>query len=715
MGLMQKFRQNMPAVIIFLIVMFVALIVFEWGDASRGSGPVINENVIGEVNGTEISAVEFNSRVNNIIEGQRQANPDGEIDEERIREMVWQQMVEEVLVKQTAERLGIFVSDDELREALLFDPPPALKQPFTDTATGNFRQADFFAFMRDIDGFLNQRGVPPEEIQRVKLQIKQLEEALRYERLRQGVESVVTASAIPSPGEARAAFDDQRAKASGSFVMIDAMSISDSAVAVTDEEAKKYYDDHKAEFQQKASREVRYAMFQLNPSAQDSSTVQKRLTTVLSAISRASTPALKDSAFQSYVSQYGAGNYDGNRYVPMQELSPEMQNVLAGAGPGDMVGPVRLSDGNYLIQVADVKDSGEVFVKAQHILLRTTGTKDDSVKAEADKIAARAKGGENFATLAQQFSGDPGSATRGGDLGFFKKGTMVKQFDEAAFAAPTGAIVGPVKTDFGYHIIKVTDRSAKSYKIRDLRFEPRVSNMTKTQLRARAQQFRDKLAEGGSIDSIAAPQKLQVLESGPIDRAQAAGGSMELTNFAYEGQVGDVSDVIVLTDGSLIVGQISKIRTAGVMEFADAKEGIITRLRLKKKLDMLQPRAAKLRAALSAGDSLSKLMTLDSSVQVRPFNDATRTTPFPGVGFDYALTNAVFSLKPGQTSDLIRGERGYYIAAVNNISQPTDKEYETEKPQFIQQLTTQRRQQMYQEWLQKERERAAILDHRQGR
>jgi len=715
MGFMQKLRQNMPAVVIGLIVMFVALIIFEWGDTSRGRKISGGHNAIASVNGDDISAVEYQNRVTDIINAQRAANPDAPVDEERIREQVWQMMVDEMLIRQEAQRLGITISDDELREVLLYDPPPALKQPFVDS-TGTFHQNEYLSFMSDINGFMTARGAQPNDIDKIKKQIKTMEEGIRLDRLREAVQSVVASSAIPSPAEARAAFDDQQAKATGVFALIDATSISDSAVKVSDEDARKYYDAHKGDFQQRNAREVRYAMFNLLPSSSDSSKVAKNLRDVSEALGRATTPQAKDSVFKQFASKLGTSNYNGTSYTPLQEIAPELQTAIQGSEPGAVIGPIRLSEGNFLVNVVDVRDSGEVFVKAQHILLRTApGGNDDSVKALAEKVFQRAKAGEPFEMLVQQFSADPGSAQRGGDLGYFKKGSMVKPFEDAAFAATTGSIVGPVKTEFGYHIIKVTDRSSKSYKLRDIRFDVKVSNITRNEVSRRAAQFREELSKGMVIDTLAAKQKIQVLESGPIDRLQPAGGSMKLTNFAYAGNVGDVSEVIELQGGGYIVGQISKIRKEGMMEFDDAKQTIIAKIRNQRKLDMIKDKATKLRAQLAAGDSLSKLQQIDPTVQVRPFTDVSRSAPFPGVGFDYGLTNAAFNLKLNQTSDLIRGERGYYIVTVANRTQPTDQEFETEKAKFIQNLIAQRRQTSFQEWLQKQRERASIDDYRNTR
>ncbi|MEO6049129.1 MAG: peptidyl-prolyl cis-trans isomerase [Candidatus Kapaibacterium sp.] len=716
---MQKLRQNMPAVIIFLVVMFIALIIFEWGDASRGKGRLHTSNTaIAKVNGEEVSAAVYNQRVADIVKSQREAQPDADVDEERIREQMWNQMVDEVLIHQEAAKLGIVITDDELRENLFYDPPANLKQTFTDS-TGTFLQAEYFDFLRNPRPFLTKRGQNAKQIDDVMKKLTDMQEGIRGELLRQSVESVITSTAIPSPIDAQAAFFAQKAKASGMFALIDAtVSIPDSTIKVSDEDARKYYEDHKNDYQQKASREVRYALFNLTPSAADSAKVANNLRDAMSALAKADAPAAKTKVFEELATKMTPGKYDGAKYTPLQEISPELQSALQGAAPGTVLGPIRLNDGNYLIDVADFKDSGETYVKAQHILLRTTPTgNNDSVKAEAMKIYQRAKSGESFESLAREYSSD-GSAQKGGDLGYFKKGAMVKEFDEAAFATPTGSISEPVKSNFGYHIIKVNDRSTRSYKLHDIRFDVKVSNITRNELARRATVFHDELVKGTPIDTLGKQQNIQILETGPIERLQPAAGSMKLTNFAYEGKAGDVSDVYDLANGSVVVGQLSKVHTDGLMSFDDAKSVVIAKIRQQKKLDMVKEKATKLRASLAPGDSLTKLGSSDPTVQVRTFNDVTRASTFPGVGYDFALTNAVFdsTLAPNQISKgIIRGDRGYYIVTVSNRTQPSLAEYETERPKFMQQFLAQSRQALYETWLKKTRDRVEIVDFRDKR
>jgi peptidyl-prolyl cis-trans isomerase C len=109
-------------------------------------------------------------------------------------------------------------------------------------------------------------------------------------------------------------------------------------------------------------------------------------------------------------------------------------------------------------------------VRASHILIRAATKMDDSEKKEARKklegIRKRLEQGEDFATLAKEFSECP-SAARGGDLGYFGKGKMVKGFEDAAFALKVGELSGIVETDFGFHLIKVTDKKSEGMKSYD--------------------------------------------------------------------------------------------------------------------------------------------------------------------------------------------------------------------------------------------------------
>lgn len=119
-------------------------------------------------------------------------------------------------------------------------------------------------------------------------------------------------------------------------------------------------------------------------------------------------------------------------------------------------------------------------IRAQHILFRTMGepaAKQNEVKKQAEQVLEEARKGADFSGLAKQYSQDPGSASKGGDLGFFGKGVMVKEFEDTAFSLKPGEISGLVKTDFGYHIIKMDESRLKENVDKDKLLEAKKNNV----------------------------------------------------------------------------------------------------------------------------------------------------------------------------------------------------------------------------------------------
>jgi foldase protein PrsA len=119
-------------------------------------------------------------------------------------------------------------------------------------------------------------------------------------------------------------------------------------------------------------------------------------------------------------------------------------------------------------KISQVSDDELEEIRASHILVRVDSSgpdaaaKDKAAKDKIEKALAEIKEGKDFAEVAKQYSEDPGTAQNGGDLGVFGRGRMVKEFEDAAFAAKVGEVVGPIKTTYGYHLIKVTERHPAS-------------------------------------------------------------------------------------------------------------------------------------------------------------------------------------------------------------------------------------------------------------
>ena len=167
-------------------------------------------------------------------------------------------------------------------------------------------------------------------------------------------------------------------------------------------------------------------------------------------------------------------------------------------------------------------------VRASHVLLKTEGKNEADVKKLAEEIAAKAKGGADFAALAKQYSEDETNKDKGGDLDFFAKGAMVPEFDQAAFAMQPGQVSDPVKTSFGYHVIKMVEkRAATSKPLAEV--QAQIEDQLKWQraqdeAQRTADEIAGKLKTAADLDTVAKPRGFTVAESGFFARDEPIAG-----------------------------------------------------------------------------------------------------------------------------------------------------------------------------------------------
>ncbi|WP_369407537.1 peptidylprolyl isomerase [Rhodothermus marinus] len=183
-------------------------------------------------------------------------------------------------------------------------------------------------------------------------------------------------------------------------------------------------------------------------------------------------------------------------------------------------------------------------------------------RQEALELKRQLEQGADFATLAREHSDDPGSARRGGDLGWFGRGRMVEPFEEAAFSAPIGRVVGPVETRFGYHLIEVTGRSNVEVQIADLAMRLAPSLATLNRIQERMEDLAYYAEESGDFEGEAQRMGLQVQEMRVEEDQQflpGIGQSRAILNFLAGADEGDVSQVIELDDRFIVLQLVEVI------------------------------------------------------------------------------------------------------------------------------------------------------------
>lgn len=713
MGIMHRIRTLSPVIITTVMVLFLILMVkpdnFEEtiNTIKRGGG---NASV-GSVNGEEISRAELDSRVADIIEQQRnqakqQGKEDVEIDEASIRQQVWDQIVQEKLLAQEARNAGLTVSIEEVADLLFENPPEYLKNAFKDSS-GTFMRSIYEKLLRNPDSYgdyVRNDADKEEAIREWKRQIKKLTEGETKQKLMTNIQSLVGSGSIISPSHIRRQFDVDNTQVDANIVFLDYSRVPDRDVVVTDDEVATYYEAHKQFYKQKPARKIKYVMFPINPSREDSMLVQKRATFFSGLLSAPG--ANRDSVFEYYVNEY---NGKTNDFKAANEIDPQVMALLAGVAPREVVGPVFVGGRASFLRLDARELGGDTTVRASHILVGF-GTNKDSAKAVANKLFASSKKGD-FAKLASENSIDKQSAMRGGDLDYFGRGRMVPEFEKAAFSASVGSIVGPVESQFGFHIIKVTDKRFEKIKYSEIPMAPTVSSSTRKSLMREAMALKEQVEAGGNIDTISRKNKRMAIETALFEKTSQMLGSYEVVDFAFSHDVGTVSKPFDMKGSSYVITQVSDKRDPGVRPLVDMKDEIKNKLMRRKKIDALKKKAEDLAQKLASYGALEAVKSIDSTLDVRTSTGIKDDGNVSALGRDNVLTASLMKLQPGKISGAIRGEKGYYIVQVLGMRKdPAD--FASSSKEIESRMRQQLKQNAYYQWYSNVKERADIEDNR---
>ncbi len=356
-------------------------------------------------------------------------------------------------------------------------------------------------------------------------------------------------------------------------------------------------------------------------------------------------------------------------------------------------------------------------VHAEHILLKTDGKDDAAVKKQAESLLAQAKGGANFEDLAKKYSEDDASKAKGGDLDYFGRGQMVKEFDDAAFAAKPGDIVGPVKTQFGYHIIKVLDhRQAQTKPLAEVRsqIEDQLKfEQAQDQAQKAADSISSQLKSPADFDKVARDHGLTVHESGFFQQDEPIAGIGLAPNVAQEAfsmKIGDVSDPIRTPQGYAFVTVLAK-QDSYLPKLDEVKAKVRDAVLKEKAIDAARQKAASVDAAMKSGDF--DKAAKDAGVEVKTTDFITRGSQVTDIGQSAAVDAAAFSLPKGGVSDPIVTANGAAIIKVVDKQMPSPSDFAAQKDSLRTELLNQRRNEFYSAYMNKARQRMDIRINRE--
>jgi peptidyl-prolyl cis-trans isomerase D len=352
------------------------------------------------------------------------------------------------------------------------------------------------------------------------------------------------------------------------------------------------------------------------------------------------------------------------------------------------------------------------------VLIKTgEGVDEAAARKKAEEVLAKARAGADFAALANQYSQDESNNKTGGDLGFFGRGAMVPEFEQAAFALEPGQISDIVQTQFGFHVIKVTEKKPGETRPLD-----QVRTQIEDQLKwERAQQDAQRIAEqiAGEIDDpsdldrVGRARGLNVGESEFFAREEPISGlgfAPEASAAAFELTEGAVSEPIRTPQGFAFIGLTGQ-QDAYVPKLEDVKEKVREDVLRAKAVEAARQKASSLAASFKSGDFGRAAKA--AGLEVKTTELVPRSTPLAEIGQSDAVDAAVFALPAGSVTDPIVTDAGVVIARVVERDDATPQEIAQGREQLREQLISERRNRFFSAYMSKAKEKMRIEINRE--
>jgi peptidyl-prolyl cis-trans isomerase D len=579
--------------------------------------------------------------------------------------LVWQQSLRNTIFDQQFEVLGIDAGKDQLEQIISSDEA-VISNP-------NFQnEAGFFDFGVFTDYIAQMKVENPVAYENWKYQ----EQSIIGVAKQRIYLDLIQSSTGMTEAEAKADFHFENDNVNLQYILIPYESVEDSLIQITDAEIKNYIRTHGADFKNEASRSIQYVAFEETPTQDDLSVIELRLDALKTdRIAYNDVSKLTDTLegfkttknISDFIDQYSEVPFD-SVYKARGEFNNQYADILFGLTPGEVFGPYRDRGDFKISRLIDLKKDASI--RASHVLIayngatRATSTVNRT-KAEAQSEANRIyrlarQNNTDFEALAREYSDGP-TRTNGGDLGFFKEGEMVEEFFAFVNNNRVGSI-GLVETEFGFHIIKVTDKDDLAL-IADVVAAAVPSDKTANEIFRKATQFEMdsnelgfiEVAEQNNYDVRPVKQITTLEENLPGLFQQRA-----IVKWAFEEDtaVGDVQRFSISGGGYVVVQLTEKV-----------KEGVVENETIKKQVRQIieKEKKAKLITQKYATYTTLEQLAEEESLTIETASAISQKNPtLVGAGNEPYVVGAAFTIEEGVESGLISGEKGVYKIKVTS-------------------------------------------------
>jgi len=677
MSIIQTIRDK--AAWIMIILIGISLLGFLVQDAFVGkTGRGLfgsNNTTVGEVNGKKIEVAEYSQKIKQMEDQyQNMGYPMNDMMRQSVRENAWAQIISENNINEEVEKLGLSVTSKELDD-MLFGPnaPEEFKKQFTNEQ-GIY---DVNAAKNAIAQLRKQKTTMADNFNNVYLP------ALVNNRLHEKFVSLLGNTAYAPKWMLEKLNSDNNSLATVSFVNVPYVTVPDSSVKITDEEISAYVNKHTEEFKQEENRGIAYVVFDAAASSADSAALRNNLELLkkeFATVSEADVP--------TFLAKNGSQLNFTDIYVSKTTLQVPNKDSIMALPKGAVFGPY-LDAGNLTVAKKLDERVQPDSVKAKHILIATADREgkqlmdDSAAHKKIDSIKLALDHGARFDSLAAKFSDDP-SKDKGGDLGYFGYGTMVKEFNDFCFSGKTGDRK-IVKTQFGYHLVEIEDQKNfnPAYKVAYLSKTITPSQETDEKASGQANQFASESRNAKTFEENLKKRnynKLLASDIKPNDMIiPALGSSRPLVKWIYEADRGDVSEVFPI-DSKYVVATVTEINKEGVASVAKARPMVEYIIRNQKKAELIKKK-------IGTANTLEAIAGATAQ-QVQKADSLSFASPnFPNAGPEAKVGGYAFSAAAkGKVSGPIAGTGGVYSIRTENVyaKSNTGAGIEQQRNQFVQ-------------------------------
>ncbi len=654
MATLQTIRNR--AGVLIAIVIGLALLAFILNDLIY-SNQLFNTQIthVAEIQGQEISIKEYEMLVEEFTQNylrntQQETVPDEAISQQ-IRDQAWETLITNHVLMNKLPKLGIVVHPDELQDMIVGSniDPQILQIPiFKNQETGVFDPNLVRQFIANMD---------KDPTGNARLSWIAFEKELEQQKLQKKYYTAVKKGLYVTTVEAKSYAEESSNQSNIQLLLKRYSDLNDSLITVEEKELKKFYEKHLYLFEQEASRDIEYVVFEVKPSPADIQNLHKKILEIKERFEQAEN-------VEEFVNQNSDIPYT-EEYFSKGELSANIDSIIFASKPGYTYGPYTENDNFVLAKLVSFKSLPDS-VHSRHILIAPNEKRSmEQAKKLADSLKTLLEKKADFASLAKQYSDDKGSAQEGGDLKWFKRGVMVKPFEKAAFEAKKGEYV-IVETQFGYHIIETLEKSKEVNKaeVAFIHWKIEPSSATYQSIQNKAYQFAGKSQTPENFEkNISSEGLVKRIASGlrSTDRTIAGfDNAREIIRWAYKANKGEISQPFEFHD-KFVVAHLTEIREKGYASFEQVKEQVTNSVKKDKKAEKF---IQEFKEHLKYGNikEISAKMNL-------PIMDASNVSftsfSLPGIGIEPKVIAATAALPLNKISPPIKGNNGVFLINVS--------------------------------------------------